>query len=152
MNKNDVINSQEMRDLSFDQYFELFLKDECIYGNWLDWHNDWADFLKNRSAYQKDEYLIIYYEDLLSNFEKTVVELGKFIGLSGEEVVDEMDCLKEMGNFKSMQEKYRPPNIKNFVRKGIVGDFENYFSEGQKKRMDEEFVEALDPLFSHRYQ
>lgn len=34
----------------------------------------------------------------------------------------------------------KPPTI-NFVRKGITGDWKNYFNEDQSKRMDQKFAE-----------
>ncbi|CAL1276711.1 unnamed protein product [Larinioides sclopetarius] len=40
--------------------------------------------------------------------------------------------------------KGEKPEFNNFVRKGIVGDWRNYFSEEQSKRMDQKFSERMN--------
>ncbi|XP_054710875.1 amine sulfotransferase-like [Uloborus diversus] len=48
--------------------------------------------------------------------------------------------MKKLIATRNTSEKHNP-NTGNFVRKGIVGDWRNHFSEEQSKRMDEKFAE-----------
>lgn len=64
--------------------------------------------------------------------------------MSKEDIMksDLPDSMKKM--FSNMppppQGNEKPKNI-NFVRKGIIGDWRNYFSEDQTRRLDEKFAE-----------
>ncbi|GFT98169.1 hypothetical protein NPIL_166511 [Nephila pilipes] len=52
------------------------------------------------------------------------------------------DKMKEnMAMMAHKKEVNAPPTSINFVRKGIVGDWKNYFSEDQSKRLDQKFSE-----------
>ena len=49
-----------------------------------------------------------------------------------------------------MQKTIQPPTIKNFIRKGIVGDYKNYFNEEQVVEMDDLVREKLDGCLNYR--
>lgn len=46
------------------------------------------------------------------------------------------DSMKE----EISQKKAAEPKSMNFIRKGIVGDWRNHFSEEQSRRLDEKFA------------
>ncbi|XP_042911580.1 sulfotransferase 1 family member D1-like isoform X1 [Parasteatoda tepidariorum] len=46
----------------------------------------------------------------------------------------------------AIEGKKSGPNISNFVRKGIVGDWKNYFSEEQSRRLEEKFLEKTKDM------
>jgi len=117
MTKNDKDNG-DMRDVDFETFYKMFIGNELIYGNWIDWHNGWIKALKNSSSKNLSKNLhIVYYEDLIQNYDKTVKNLGKFIGLDEKDI--EIEKLKKVSDFKTMQKTIKPPTIKNFIRKLI---------------------------------
>ncbi|KAG8177588.1 hypothetical protein JTE90_028309 [Oedothorax gibbosus] len=73
------------------------------------------------------------------------VKMDKLFNMSSEEAKNAglpeslVDLVSKMESHRLSGES--PPKPSNFVRKGIVGDWRNYFSEDQSRRMDEKFAE-----------
>ena len=147
MTKNNIGNG-DMRNVDFNTFFEMFLKNELVNGNWIDFHNSWINLMKSKNCL--DNLHVVYYEDLLQNYDETVIKMGKFIGMEEKDV--EVEKLKLVSDFKKMQETVKPAHIKNYIRKGVVGDHVNYFSEEQGKKLEEKVREELDNYFSYRYE
>merc|ERR1712226_1113126 len=95
---------------------------------------------------------IVYYEDLLQNFEATVLKLANFINIGDinieTDVVNEMENLKRVTNVGNMQKLLNAKvPIKNFVRKGVVGDSQNYFNEEMAMNLKNDLKGRLDKDF-----
>ena len=64
-----------------------------------------------------------------------------------------VESIAQQTTFASMitkpMEHYATPELKSqegkppFIRKGIVGDWKNYFTEDQNKRFDEEYARRM---------
>ena len=87
--------------------------------------------------------LFIKYEDMKEDVREVIKTVAQFTGH------DELDCavmetIVEQSSFKSMKEKFVPPvlvkprkpNSEPHLRKGVVGDWRNHFSEEQSARFD----------------
>ncbi|XP_055935691.1 sulfotransferase 1 family member D1-like [Argiope bruennichi] len=119
--------------------------------------NPEAAILKMASFIDEEEYAKLLREDpeklqrvlKYSSFKhmKEVVNesMNNLFNMSKEELFksDLPDEMKK--SFDSMREEAKlkgdKPEASNFVRKGIVGDWRNHFSEEQSKRMDQKFAE-----------
>ncbi|GIY84188.1 sulfotransferase 1C2A [Caerostris darwini] len=79
--------------------------------------------------------------------------MKNFVGLLSQpmdELLNNPDIPEEFKNlFSTVAEMMKPtegaenqpPPMMNFIRKGVVGDWKNYFSEDQRRRLDEKFAE-----------
>lgn len=103
----------------------------------------WSDFI---NAYlDKDNVCFIKYEDMLSDCENELKKVLKFI----ESDIDlkKVKSTIEQFSFKS-QTKRNPgdENKKSFLRKGISGDWKNYFTEESASMFDKFSGEELIKL------
>ncbi|KAF8768068.1 Sulfotransferase 1C2A like protein [Argiope bruennichi] len=79
------------------------------------------------------------FKHMKESFNKGMDEL---FTMSPEEIMksDLPETMKKMLAATEQQSKEKPTGI-NFIRKGITGDWKNYFNEDQSRRMDEKFAE-----------
>ncbi|RWS02980.1 estrogen sulfotransferase-like protein [Dinothrombium tinctorium] len=141
----------------FNSFFDKFISDKVPYGPiW----KHYSDFLLHhaREKAHSNRILIIYYEDLQTNFEREVDKICQFFDkpkLSD----DEMRNLKKHCSFESMSlnpsvnyEHWDAIGVRKkgetlFMRKGIVGDWKAHFSDEQNKIfnkwMEQNFVKSI---------
>ena len=134
---------------TWDQYFELFVQKRLLpWGDYFEHNADWYNFNKNRN-----ESLILVYEDMKKSHRDHVIKIAKFLGYDLSDKV--IDLIVEKSSFKDMSKiindkMHKAPNWKSerseFVRKGQVGDWVNYFTEEQKEFVDAKYKEYLKPL------
>ena len=117
-------------DIDFDTFFEMFLEGCVMNGHWFAYHDEWLKFCKNHS----ETTLIITYEQLLTNFESKVKELASFLNIEVND--DQIANVKKETNVHKMKETTQLSHLKDFVRKGIAGDWKNHFSAEQTKKFD----------------
>lgn len=85
-----------------------------------------------------DRYFEVKYEALLSNPEDLFTEMIRFLGADSDEKL--VEKIVEKNSFESRSGN-RAPGIedpKSFFRKGIAGDWKNYFTERDKQIYKEE--------------
>ncbi|GIY63316.1 sulfotransferase 1C4 [Caerostris extrusa] len=156
--------------LTFDQYFNLFIKGELGWGDFFDHILSW---FKHRND---PNVLFLTYEEMKKNTKKVILQIAKFLGESYyKDVQDEgvmENCLKH-SDFKFLKNlgMFFPsnPNVENdvvgetikqigqidrntvgedfkevaFFRKGVVGDWKNYFSQDQIKIFNAHLLNKL---------
>ncbi|KAG1714310.1 Sulfotransferase 1C2 [Nymphon striatum] len=134
-------------DGTFDEFFEMFLRGEVAFGNYF--HN-----VRSWYAHKDDPNIhFMLYEDLKNNPEDEIVKLGRFLGGKYEQDVMNKDFVKEViekSNFKTMS-KFTQMNSEElqgkvpskFIRKGVIGDYKNMFSESQFERLYERYSQEL---------
>ena len=133
-------------DGTWEEFFEIFKKDEIIHGNYFDMQLSWW-------AYRDlPQVKIFKYEDMLKDPELAVREVAAFLekNLSDDLIqkITERTSFKSMKNnpmlnystFPGMEHKVSP-----FMRKGQAGDWKNYFSEEQRKIVDDISKEKFEP-------
>ena len=133
-------------DGTWEEFFELFKKDEIIHGNYFDMQLSWW-------AYRHlPQVKIFKFEDMLKDPEQAVREVATFLEKSLSD--DLIQKIVERTSFKAM--KNNPmlnystfPNMDHkvspFMRKGQVGDWKNYFSEEQRKIVDDISKQKFEP-------
>ncbi len=133
---------------TWDQFFDqLFKQKKTFTGDLFQNTVEWYNFNKDRA-----NSLIIKYEDLKRDHRGHVIKLAKFLGYDlSDAVVDlitQKTSKKDMNkDFKALMTKDTPWDSKNdFVRKGIVGDWVNYFSKEQSDYVDAQSKKYFEPL------
>jgi len=121
---------------TFDEFLPLFMADKIPYGSY------WENLISWWKLKDQQNILILSYETLHMDIESSIQKIAKFLekDLSLEEVL----TISQHTTFSRMQvdpmvNGSRIPKIEgesDFLRKGKVGDWQNYFSEDQNQIMD----------------
>ncbi|XP_063964758.1 sulfotransferase 1C2-like [Lytechinus pictus] len=125
---------------SWDVFFEEFLAGRVPQGSWFENVLPWWRKRNHPNV------LFLKYEDMKKDLPKAVKQIAEFMGKSFTD--DVIQKIADASTFKAMKESSSSnPDIlikgridegnKSFMRKGIVGDWKNYFSDDQNKRFDE---------------
>lgn len=132
---------------TFDDYFELFVNGKVDFGDYFDHMLSWYSQRDNENV------LFLLYEDIKSDPDSNIIKIGHFLGGKFADSVNDRDILEKVvrnshiASMKSIDKivwsSERPRNMPGFVRKGEIGDWKNYMSEDQIKRMDQRFEEKL---------
>ncbi len=131
----------DFADGTFDEYFEYFIEGEVDFG-------DYFDNLLSWYAHREDNNLLfLTYESMKKNIKEAVIRIAEFLGGEYDKNAKNKDILNNvllhssfeyMSKDQSRWSSERSFNIP-FIRKGWVGDWKNYFSEAQKKRLADKF-------------
>jgi len=132
--------SYDFAEGTFDDFFECFMTGEVIFGDYFDNLLSWYE--------HKDDPNILFltYEEIKINIRQQISKIAYFLGNKYNERVNNPEILNKIlhhSSFKSMsmnQERWSD-NITSFIRKGEVGDWKNYFSGNQIKRLRDKFLE-----------
>lgn len=129
--------SYGFQDGTFDEYFEIFLSGETDFG-------DYYDNLKSWYAHKDDpNVLFLTYESMKLDTEGSVVKIAEFVDPELSTVLKndsgKMNAVLEASTVNQMRKDVEGP----FVRKGVVGDWKNYFSREQSKKLEERFLQEM---------
>ena len=129
----------------WDNFIDLFIKGELEYGDFFDHILSWW-------AHRGDDnVLILKYEDMKKDLPSAVAKIAKFIGQDiSKELVEEIahrttfESMKNdsTANYEQLR-KFKVPTRTDFMRKGIVGDWKNYFTPEQAARLDAVYDEKM---------
>lgn len=124
----------------FEDFFECFLAGEVDFG-------DYFDNLLSWHAHAEDgNVLFLTYESMSADPRAAVTRIGRFMGadhISDESLLGAVLQHSRFENMSTDQQRWssrRPDDMPAFVRKGIVGDWANYFVPSQVARL----LEKLD--------
>lgn len=123
-------------DLDFDVFWELFMGDSMITGNYFDHLASWLPHRGDKNI------LFMSYEDMIQDLPKAVSKVAVFIGIrvSDDTVakISNLASFKNMKNDASANKAWRFPRVKEwtFLRKGVTGDWKNYLSSEQSSQVD----------------
>ena len=122
---------------NFDQFLPLFMTDKVPYGSYWENLNSWWRLKDQKNI------LILSYEELHMDINRGIEKIANFLEkeLTNEEV-EKVIKHTSFSNMKAnpMTNGSRIPKIEgetDFMRKGKVGDWKNYFTEEQNQKMDE---------------
>lgn len=108
----------------FDAFFELFLQGNVAYGCYMHNVRSWWK-LRHRP-----NVLILTYEDMHADLSTVVQKVATFLGK--DIMPQQVTAIVEHCQFQQMKDNPMTSNM----RKGQVGDWRNYLSEDQSRRMD----------------
>lgn len=131
----------------WENFFNLFLNDELEYGSWFKYVKEWETFIKKNPDHPIH---IMFYEDLHKDNISEIKRLGEFLGVQTSE--DLVQSISEKCSFSNMYTaKMYPDSIRRQVfkgeftmyRKGIVGDWKNWFTVAQMEHFDKCFKQRM---------
>ena len=133
-----MTDTEVTKNIKWDVFLEAFLSGKKLpYGTWVEYMKDWLKLRENPNI------LFVQYEEFIFDPRKMIAKLATFMKVALTE--DKIQKISELVSVKSMQKN---PNLDfvqkevldesqgRFIRKGIVGDWKNYFTDQQSKRFD----------------
>ncbi|XP_066229974.1 sulfotransferase 2A1 [Saccopteryx leptura] len=144
-----IISNFVKKPESLEQYFEWFIQGNVAFGSWFDHTRGWM------SMREKENFLIVSYEELKQDTRSTVQKICRFLGKKLEP--EELNSLLKYSSFQVMKEN----KMSNYtllrgwlldgesgslMRKGICGDWKNYFTVAQAEAFDKIFQEKMADL------
>ncbi|KAK3541657.1 hypothetical protein QTP86_034662 [Hemibagrus guttatus] len=132
--------------LTFEEFADQFLAGNVFFGKWTDHVKSW------RHTDVGDRILYITYEemiqDLLGSLERMLLFLGKSLSKDALHRVTEHCEFKtmkqnKMSNYSLVPEAIMDNKKSAFLRKGIVGDWKNYFSPELELKFNTAISEEL---------
>ncbi len=128
----------------FQEFDEMFMNGQVVYG---DWFNYTLEYWNKRND---TNFLVVSYEEMMENPPHVVKQVATFMG---DEISDEHATkIAKMTSFGAMKETIDPftkergftkSEISPFMRKGVVGDWKNYFTVAQNEDFDKIYSEKM---------
>ncbi|XP_036057303.1 sulfotransferase family cytosolic 1B member 1 [Onychomys torridus] len=135
----DLMNSVQPFPGTWEEYLEKFLAGNVAYGSWFSHVKNWWE--------KKTEHplLFLYYEDLKQNPKEEIKKIANFLGKTLDK--ETLDRIIHHTSFEMMKDNplvnytHVPPSMMDhskspFMRKGVVGDWKNYFTVAQNEKFD----------------
>eukprot|EP01025_Chloroclados_australasicus_P046939 TRINITY_DN519_c0_g1_i2.p1 TRINITY_DN519_c0_g1~~TRINITY_DN519_c0_g1_i2.p1 ORF type:complete len:352 (-),score=36.08 TRINITY_DN519_c0_g1_i2:353-1267(-) len=129
----------------FNDYFEYYMNGATPYNDYFEHMLGWLPHLNEPNV------LFVTYESLITDVAAGIKKIGHFLGGEYAQTVEDRSILESIvhhQDFKTMKanaSRWRSPRSaakgKSFMRKGEVGDWKNYLSEEQSRRLDEKYAE-----------
>jgi hypothetical protein len=137
-------------EASFSEFLEHFLRGSFVgAGAWHDHVNHWLD----APCFQNGRGLLVRYEDMKRDAHRELQRCAEFLEFDATD--EQIAKSVAAGSFDKMRKtegrtdlivhKEKGPAI-SFVRKGIVGDWQNYFSPQDLERFNAASHRAMDRL------
>ena len=128
--------------LTFSDFIQGFVSGDVGYGSWFDHVLGWW-------AHKDDpNVLFIKYEDMKRDLRGSVEKIARFIECGSTPEV--LDSVAEQCGFQSMQKNPQanyswedPNHTVPFMRKGVVGDWKNHFSDKDSAQFDAIYAEKM---------
>ena len=133
---------------TWDEFYQLYKSGKVYFGSWFDHVLEWW---KHRDA---ENILFLKYENMKKDHRGVVKKMAEFMGYNLEEEV--IDTIVEKSTFQSMRDNPATnldkiempvaavkPDAQPFLRKGIVGDWRNYFTPEQNAEFDAIYAEKM---------
>ncbi|XP_070560855.1 sulfotransferase 1C4-like isoform X2 [Ptychodera flava] len=128
---------------SWNDFYKLYVNDKVWYGSWFDHVLTWWQHRNDENI------LFLKYEDMKKDPRGAVKSIADFLDVSLTE--DTIDNIVEFCSFKKMKENkavnfslLAGDSLKHeFVRKGEVGDWMNFFTVAQNKEYEKIYEERM---------
>lgn len=126
----------------FPAWAAVWLTGNSSYGSWFDWVRGWSEQAKKNV----DQILWIQYEDMIRNPENEIRKIQLFLNISSADNKF-IDNVKRGCSFDSMKKqsmaKESSGDFQGHLRKGIIGDWKNHFTEDMKKEFLDTYNKEL---------
>ena len=129
---------------SFPAWAAVWLSGNTTCGCWFEWVRDWS----LRAKTNQDQILWLQYENMKVNPHDQIERIIDFLGVSqGQDIPSLIEKVAEGCSFESMKkqanEKESSGDFQGHLRKGIVGDWRNYFTETMTNEFLDKYKEEL---------
>ncbi|NWZ23586.1 ST1C1 Sulfotransferase, partial [Asarcornis scutulata] len=131
---------------TMEEFMEKFMAGKVLWGSWYDHVKGWW------KAKDKHRILYLFYEDMKENPKREIQKIMKFMGKDLEQEVlnkiihnTSFEIMKEnpMANYTKDFVGLMDHSVSPFMRKGVVGDWKNYFTVAQNKKFDEDYNKKM---------
>ncbi|KAK2493940.1 hypothetical protein MC885_009317 [Smutsia gigantea] len=131
---------------TWEEYVEAFKAGKVVWGAWYDHVKGWWAM--------KDQHRILYlfYEDMKEDPKREIQKILKFLEKDvTEEVLNKIiyhtsfDVMKQnpMANYTTLPPSIMDHSISPFMRKGMSGDWKNYFTVAQNEEFDKDYQKKM---------
>lgn len=135
----DLMNSLHPHPGTWEEYLEKFMTGNISYGSWFNHVKSWWK--------KKEEHpmLFLFYEDVKKNPKEEIKKIAGFLEKSlSDEILDRIvhhTSFEVMKNNPKVNYTHLPSTLLDhskspFMRKGISGDWKNYFTVAQNEKFD----------------
>ncbi|NES87067.1 MAG: sulfotransferase domain-containing protein [Moorea sp. SIO2B7] len=137
------VKHYDFADGTFEEFFECFISGEVDFGDYFDNLLPWYKHKDDKNI------LFLTYEYMKEDTKGAVIKIAEFLGNEYLNKVKNETILNKIVNYSSFESmsknqnrwsSKRPENMTPFIRKGKVGDWNNYFTSSQIKRLTEKFA------------
>uniref|UniRef100_A0A8C4Y2W2 Sulfotransferase n=1 Tax=Gopherus evgoodei TaxID=1825980 RepID=A0A8C4Y2W2_9SAUR len=131
---------------TWDEFLGKFMAGKVAYGSWYDHVKGWWE---KKKAYR---ILYMFYEDMKKDPKREIEKVLQFLGKDlKEEVVNKIlhhTSFQEMkknrtANYEMMPAWAMDHSVSPFMRKGMSGDWKNYFTVAQNEIFDAHYKEQM---------
>ncbi|ERE88934.1 sulfotransferase family cytosolic 1B member 1-like protein [Cricetulus griseus] len=135
----DLMNSVQPLPGTWEDYLQKFIAGNVAYGSWFNHVKSWWE------KKQEHPLLFLYYEDLKQNPKEEIKKIANFLQKRlDEETLDRIihhtsfEMMKDnpLVNYTHLPSSMMDHNKSPFMRKGVVGDWKNYFTVAQNEKFD----------------
>ena len=124
----------------FQSFFKLFIDDHVPFGPF------WTHFKEAWDLRNHPNFLLIFYEDMKSDFPASIKKVAEFLNVSLTD--DEVESIADGLTIDKMKANTTSNIVKNvLLRKGIVGDWKEHFTDKMVEEMkayNEKWIKDLD--------
>ncbi|XP_004477615.1 sulfotransferase 1B1 [Dasypus novemcinctus] len=135
----ELMNNLHPLPGSWGEYLEKFMTGNVAYGSWFNHVKSWWK--------KKEEHpiLFLYYEDMKQNPKQEIKKIVKFLEKNlNDEILDRIihytsfEMMKEnpLVNYTHVPTSVMDHSKSPFMRKGVTGDWKNYFTVAQNEKFD----------------
>jgi len=128
-------------DGPFWAFFECFVRGEVDFNCYFDNLNSWYP------CKDLPNVLFLTYEEMKEDAASVVRRLGEFLGgefaknAAVREIVEKVVVNSSLTSMKKCPENWTFSKNDEFIRKGVIGDWQSTMSEDQSRRLDQRFME-----------
>ncbi|XP_008827646.1 sulfotransferase family cytosolic 1B member 1 [Nannospalax galili] len=131
---------------TWEEYLENFMTGNVAYGSWFNHVKSWWKIKDHHPV------LFLYYEDMKKNPKEEIKKIARFLAKTlNDEMLDRIihhtsfEVMKDnpLVNYTHLPTAVMDHSKFSFMRKGIVGDWKNYFTVSQNEKFDDMYKKEM---------
>ncbi|EPY87066.1 sulfotransferase 1C1-like protein [Camelus ferus] len=131
---------------SWEEYVEMFKAGKVLWGSWYNHVKGWWD------AKDRHRILYLFYEDMKEDPKREIQKILKFLEKDvSEDILNKIihhtsfDMMRQnpMANYTSLPSSIMDHSISPFMRRGMPGDWKNYFTVAQNEAFEADYAQKM---------